>query len=100
MAPTLDTAPLSLVHNASPSPHLYSPLSVWVRLSAKVPTLTQSQGDWMFTCSCRAVLCPSLPTQVTKPEPSLTHALPIVTIRAHESWEGPGHLHKKAHVWI
>lgn len=81
MAPALGTAPLSLVEDASPSPYLCSPLSVWVCPSAKGPHTHASQGYWMFTCSCRAVLSPSLPTQVTKPESSPTHALPIVTIR-------------------
>lgn len=44
MAPALGTAPLSLVEDASPSPHLYSPLSIWVCPSAKFPTLTHHQA--------------------------------------------------------
>ena len=100
MAPALGTAPLSLVEDASPSLHLCSPLSVWVRLSAKVPTLTQSQGDWMFTSSCLAVLCllclHKSPNQSHHPH---THC-PLSPSEFHESREGPGHLHKEAHVWI
>lgn len=54
MAPTLDTAPLSLVHNASPSPHLCSPLSVWV-CPAKGPhthAITRRLDVHLFLSRC------------------------------------------------